>query len=110
MPFGKTDFTFGNPCVAYGGERGGGGGGRERAAGGGVNGCVTEVYSAILGRYGSKSVTVLPDRNGARAAPVGGLTNHGSRGTGCAYIIGYLLVANAIVVYATPFTNVNLHL
>lgn len=66
--------------------------------------------TAFQNGYGSKSVTVLPNRNRARAAPVGGATNRGNRGTGCACVTAFLLVANEIVVYTTLYTNVNLHL
>lgn len=80
LPFGKPHLPFGKPCVADGGERGGGGGGRVFAAGSGVCGCFRGGYSDFLEFYGSKSVAVLPDRNRARAAPVGGVTDYGNRG------------------------------
>ena len=47
---------------------------------------------------------------GARAVPVGRVTNYGNMGTGCACFPLCLLVACEIVVYATQFTNVNSHL
>lgn len=65
---------------ADGGERGGGGGGRVFAAWSGVYGWLTGGYSDFLEFYSGKSVAVLPDRNRAQAAPVGGVTNYGNRG------------------------------
>lgn len=62
---------------------------------------MTGSYSPFGGGYGSKSVTVLPYRNGAQAAPVGRATNYGNRGTGEACDAVFLLVAAAIVVNAT---------
>ena len=93
--------------AADGGERGGGGGGRVFAAGSGVCGCFRGCYSDILEFYGSKSVAVLPDRNRARAAPVGRCTDSGNRGRFIRPWVGQIIVAFAIVALTTEFTFVN---
>lgn len=95
---------------ADGGERGGGGGGRVFVAWSGVCGCFTGGYSDFLEFYGSKSVAVLPNRNGARAAHVGNITDSGNRDGFSRSWAVQILVAFAIVAPTTEFTFVNLHL
>lgn len=99
-----------NSRGADGGERGGGGGGRVSAAWSGVYGCFTGGYSNFQEFYSSKSVAVLPDRNGARAAHVGNITDSGNRGGFSRLWAVQIIVAFAIVAPTTEFTNVNSHL
>lgn len=110
MPIGKGRLPKVKRRAADGGERGGGGGGRVFAAWSGVYGCFTGGYSDFLEFYGSKSVAVLPDRNGARAAHVGNITDSGNRGRFSRPWAVQIIVAFAIVAPTTEFTFVNSHL
>lgn len=101
MPIGLGRLPKVKSRAADGGERGGGGGGRVFAAWSGVYGCFTEGYSDFLEFYSGKSVAVLPDRNGAQAAPVGSVTDCGNRGSFIRPWAGQIIVAFAIVAPTT---------